>query len=68
MQPIFRDETGAIPYILGYCLPLSTEENDTQWMARGLIEKYDATKNTRIFVIQRDGVCPVRIQQLNLAK
>jgi hypothetical protein len=61
MQPVFRDDTGMIPYVLGYCPPLPTGENDTQWMARGLLEKYDATKNTSVFVIQRDEDCPVKV-------
>ena len=61
MQPVFRDETGAIPYVQEYCPPLATGENDTKWMARGLLEKYDVTTNSSVFVMQRDDACPEKV-------
>jgi len=60
-QPLFRDETGTIPFVMENCPSLSLEENNTQWIAAGQLQMYsNATKS--ILLMFRDDACPERIE------
>lgn len=58
MQPLIRDGTGAIPFVLGECNLLPEKENKTQWMVSGQLQRYDLNDFATVFLIYGDGSCP----------
>jgi hypothetical protein len=58
MQPLIRDGTGAIPFVLGECSLLPGKENKTQWMVSGQLQRYDLNDFASVFLIYGDGSCP----------